>query len=244
MADKKADKAPKAEKAEKVETAEKVEKTEKAEPRPVPRLKVRYNDELVSAMMKEFNYRNVMEVPRIKKISVNIGLGEALQNSKALEAAAGDMAIVTGQKPVITKAKKSIATYKLREGMPIGVMVTLRGAMMWDFLDRLINVVLPRQRDFQGVSTDAFDGRGNYSLGLREQLVFPEINYDKVDKIRGLEVTIVTSAKSDEEARRMEPRKVFVDAQNEIKRVEVVDGFAHHPRPAATPRELSLAGSH
>ena len=125
------------------------------------------------------------------------------QNSKALEAAAGDMAIVTGQKAVITKAKKSIATFKLREGMPIGVETTLRGDRMWDFLDRLINIVLPRQRDFQGVSADAFDGRGNYSLGLREQLVFPEINYDKVDKIRGLEVTIVTTAKSDEEARRM-----------------------------------------
>ena len=171
--------------------------------RPEPRLRVRYREEIVPALVKEFGYRNVMEVPRITKISVNIGLGEAIQNSKALEAAAGDMAIVTGQKAVITKAKNSIANYKLREGMPIGVMTTLRGERMWDFLDRLINIVLPRQRDFQGVSTDAFDGRGNYSLGLREQLVFPEINYDKVDKIRGMEITIVTTAKSDEEARRL-----------------------------------------
>ncbi|MBK8048623.1 MAG: 50S ribosomal protein L5 [Anaerolineales bacterium] len=203
MADKKAEKKVETKVEPKAETPAETKVETKAEPRPVPRLKTRYNEELVVAMMKEFNYRNVMEVPRIKKISVNIGLGEALQNSKALEAAAGDMAIMTGQKAVITKAKKSIATYKLREGMPIGVKVTLRGARMWDFLDRLINVVLPRQRDFQGVSTDAFDGRGNYSLGLREQLVFPEINYDKVDKIRGMEVTIVTSAKSDEEARRL-----------------------------------------
>ena len=173
------------------------------EARPEPRLKIRYRDEIVPALVKEFNYRNVMEVPRISKISVNIGLGEALQNSKALEAAAGDMAIVTGQKAMITKAKQSIANYKLREGMPIGVMTTLRGERMWDFLDRLINIVLPRQRDFQGISADAFDGRGNYSLGLREQLVFPEINYDKVDKIRGMEITIVTTAQTDEEARRL-----------------------------------------
>lgn len=171
--------------------------------RPEPRMRVRYRDEIVPALIKEFGYSNVMQVPRITKISVNIGLGEALQNSKALEAAAGEMAIVTGQKAVITKAKRSIAHFKLREGMPIGVMTTLRGDRMWDFLDRLINIVLPRQRDFQGVSTDAFDGRGNYSLGLREQLVFPEINYDKVDKIRGMEITIVTTARSDEEARRM-----------------------------------------
>ena len=174
-----------------------------SETRPEPRMKVRYREEIVPALVKEFGYRNVMEVPRITKIAVNIGLGEAIQNSKALEAAAGDMAIVTGQKAVITKAKRSVAHFKLREGMPIGVMTTLRGERMWDFLDRLINIVLPRQRDFQGVSTDAFDGRGNYSLGLREQLVFPEINYDKVDKIRGMEITIVTTARSDEEARRL-----------------------------------------
>ena len=174
-----------------------------SETRPEPRMKTRYRDEIVPALVKEFGYRNVMEVPRITKIAINIGLGEAIQNSKALEAAAGDMAIVTGQKAVITKAKRSVAHFKLREGMPIGVMTTLRGERMWDFLDRLINIVLPRQRDFQGVSPDAFDGRGNYSLGLREQLVFPEINYDKVDKIRGMEITIVTTAQSDEEARRM-----------------------------------------
>lgn len=170
---------------------------------PAPRLRERYRGEIVPALMKEFGYDNVMQVPRLEKISVNIGMGEAIQNAKALEAAAGDLTIITGQKPVITKAKRSIAVYKLREGMPIGVMVTLRGNRMWDFLDRMINIVLPRQRDFQGISPDSFDGRGNYSIGLREQLVFPEIDYDKVDKVRGLEVTIVTSAKSDEEARRM-----------------------------------------
>jgi large subunit ribosomal protein L5 len=171
--------------------------------RPTPRLKTRYAEEIAPALMKEFGYKNVMQVPRLVKISVNIGLGEALQNAKAIEAASGDLTIITGQKPVVTKARKSIATFKLREGMPVGVMVTLRGSRMWDFLDRLINVVLPRQRDFQGISPDAFDGRGNYSLGLREQLVFPEIDYDKVDKIRGMEITIVTTAKTDEEARRL-----------------------------------------
>ncbi len=171
--------------------------------RPVPRLKTRYKEEVVPALVKEFSYQSVMQAPRIEKISVNIGMGEALQNSKALEAAAGDLAIVTGQKPVITKARRSIAAFKLREGMSVGVKVTLRGDRMWDFLDRLINIVLPRQRDFQGISPDAFDGRGNYSLGLREQLVFPEINYDKVDKIRGMEITIVTTAASDAEARRL-----------------------------------------
>lgn len=169
----------------------------------VPRMKDRYQSQIVPSLMKEFGYKNVMQVPRIKKISVNIGLGEALQNNKAIEAAVGDLTIMTGQKPVITKARKSIAVFKLREGMPIGVMVTLRGTRMWDFLDRLINVVLPRQRDFQGVSPDSFDGRGNYSIGLREQLVFPEIEYDKIDKVRGMEITIVTSAQSDNEARRM-----------------------------------------
>lgn len=173
------------------------------QPVPPPRLKTRYQEEIVPAMMKEFNYRNVMQVPRVTKIAVNIGLGEALQNSKAIEAATGDLAIITGQKPVVTKARKSIAIYKLREGMPIGAMVTLRGNRMWDFLDRIISIVLPRQRDFQGISPDSFDGRGNYSLGLREQLVFPEIDYDKIDKIRGMEITVVTTANSDEEARRL-----------------------------------------
>lgn len=168
-----------------------------------PRLKVTYRNEIVPTMMKEFGYKNVMQVPKIQKISVNIGLGEALQNAKAVEAATEDLRIITGQKPVVTKARKSIATFKLREGMSIGAMVTLRGGRMWDFLDRLLNIVLPRQRDFQGVSPDSFDGRGNYNIGLREQLVFPEIVYDKVDKVRGLEVTIVSTAASDEEARRL-----------------------------------------
>ena len=172
-------------------------------PAPMPRLKERYQQEVVPALMKEFNYKNVMEAPRFTKIAVNIGLGEALQNSKAIEAATRDLTIITGQKPVVTRARRSIATFKLREGMPIGLKVTLRGNRMWDFLDRLINVVLPRQRDFRGVSPDSFDGRGNYSLGLREQLVFPEIDYDEIDKVRGLEVTIVTTADTDEEARRM-----------------------------------------
>jgi large subunit ribosomal protein L5 len=177
--------------------------SEQTTKRPGPRLKARYKEESVPALVKEFNYRSVMQVPRITKIAVNIGMGEALQNSKAIEAAAGDLAIITGQKPVVTKARNSIAAFKLREGMPVGVKVTLRGDRMWDFLDRLISVVLPRQRDFQGVPSDAFDGRGNYSLGLREQLVFPEINYDKIDKIRGMEITIVTTAGGDEEARRL-----------------------------------------
>lgn len=173
------------------------------QPLPTPRLKARYNEEIVPAMMKEFNYSNVMQVPRLVKIAVNIGLGEALQNNKAIEAATGDLAIVTGQKAVVTKARQSIAVFKLREGQPIGAMVTLRGTRMWDFLDRIISIVLPRQRDFQGVSPDSFDGRGNYSMGLREQLVFPEIDYDKIDKIRGMELTIVTTANTDEEARRL-----------------------------------------
>jgi large subunit ribosomal protein L5 len=173
------------------------------EPRPVPRLKNRYQSEIVPAMMKELGYKNIMQVPRIAKISVNIGLGEALQNSKAIEAATADLAIMTGQKPIVTKAKRSIATFKLRTGMSVGAKVTLRGNRMWDFLDRLISIVLPRQRDFQGISPDSFDGRGNYSIGLREQLVFPEINYDKIDKVRGLEITIVTTAETDEEARRL-----------------------------------------
>lgn len=169
----------------------------------IPRLKTRYQNEIVPAMMKEFNYSNVMQVPRVTKIAVNIGLGESLQNSKAIEAATGDLATITGQKPVVTKARLSIAVFKLREGQPIGTMVTLRGDRMWDFLDRIISIVLPRQRDFQGISPDSFDGRGNYSLGLREQLVFPEIDYDKIDKIRGMELTIVTTANTDEEARRL-----------------------------------------
>jgi large subunit ribosomal protein L5 len=153
--------------------------------------------------MEEFGYRNVMEVPRLQKIVVNVGLGEALQDVKALDAAARDIATITGQKPIITRARKSIASFKLREGNPIGVKVTLRGNRMYDFLDRMCNIALPRRRDFRGVSPDSFDGRGNYSLGFREQLVWPEIDYDSIDKIRGMEVTIVTTAKNDEEARRL-----------------------------------------
>lgn len=170
---------------------------------PAPRLKTQFQEEFVPAMMTEFSYSNIMQVPTIEKIVVNIGLGESLTDSKAVEAATGDLTIVAGQQPVVTKAKKSIANYKLREGMPIGTMVTLRGSRMWFFLDRFINIVLPRQRDFQGISPDSFDGRGNYTLGLREQLVFPELDYDEIDKIRGLEVTIVTTANTDEEARRL-----------------------------------------
>lgn len=168
-----------------------------------PRLKERYRQEVVPLMMERFHYKNVMQVPRIEKIAVNIGLGEALQNPKAIEAASADLATITGQKPVVRRARKSIAGFKLRQGNPIGVSVTLRGDRMWDFLDRLINIALPRQRDFQGVPADSFDGRGNYSLGLREQLVFPEINYDTVDKLRGMGITIVTTAKTDDEGREL-----------------------------------------
>lgn len=168
-----------------------------------PRLKERYKQEIVPALIERFEYSNVMQAPRMTKVSVNIGLGEALQNPKALEAAARDITTITGQKPVIRRARKSIATYKLREGQSIGVSVTLRGERMWAFLDRLINVAMPRQRDFQGVSPDSFDGHGNYSVGLREQLMFPEIDYDTVDKIRGMGITIVTSANTDDEGREL-----------------------------------------
>jgi large subunit ribosomal protein L5 len=158
-----------------------------------------YKEQVVPALQKELGYENIMEVPRLEKIVVNVGLGEALQNAKALDAATQDMSTITGQKPIVTRARKSIASFKVREGNPIGVKTTLRGDRMWDFLDRLCNIALPRQRDFRGISPDSFDGRGNYSLGLREQLIFPEINYDSIDKIRGFEVTIVTTAQTDEE---------------------------------------------
>lgn len=163
----------------------------------------RYQKEVVPALMEEFGYSSSMQVPRIQKIVVNIGVGEALDNAKALDAAVEDVRKITGQQPVITKARQSIANFKLREGRAIGVKVDLRGERMWAFLDRLMNVALPRMRDFSGVSPDSFDGRGNYTLGLREQLYFPEIEYDKIDKVRGLELTIVTSASSDEEGRRL-----------------------------------------
>lgn len=170
---------------------------------PKPRLKARFDEEIASALMGEFGYTNIMQVPRVDKVSVNIGVGEAITDGKAIESASKDLTTITGQKPIVTRARKSIATFKLRAGMPIGVKVTLRGRRMWDFLDRLISIALPAQRDFRGISPDSFDGRGNYSLGLREQLIFPEIDYDEVDKVRGMEVTIVTTAGSDEEGRRL-----------------------------------------
>ncbi|NWF67775.1 MAG: 50S ribosomal protein L5 [Chloroflexi bacterium] len=163
----------------------------------------RYRDQVVPALMQEFAYKNLMQVPRITKIVLNIGVGEAIDNPKSLDAAVEDLRIITGQQPVITRAKKSIATFKLREDKPIGVKVTLRGERMWALLDRLINLALPRIRDFRGVSPYTFDGRGNYTIGLREQLVFPEIQYDKIDKVRGMELSIVTTASTDEEGRRL-----------------------------------------
>jgi large subunit ribosomal protein L5 len=167
------------------------------------RLKEKYRQEVVPALQKEFNYKNPMQVPGVHKVVVNIGMGEVIQNAKAMDAAVADLAAITGQRPVITRAKRSVAAFKLREGMQIGCMVTLRGNNMYLFLDKLLNVALPRLRDFQGVSPEAFDGRGNYTLGLREQLVFPEIDYDKVDKVRGMEVSIVTTARTDEEGREL-----------------------------------------
>lgn len=169
----------------------------------IPRLKQRYLEEVRPALMREFGYRNIMEVPRVWKVVINVGVGEAVTNPKALDYAVQNIATISGQKPLITKARKSIAAFKLRAGRPIGVKVTLRGDRMWAFLDRLFNVALPRIRDFRGVSPDSFDGRGNYTLGLREQLVWPEIDYSQVDKVRGMEITIVTTAKTDAEARRL-----------------------------------------
>jgi large subunit ribosomal protein L5 len=160
-----------------------------------------YNTEVIPALRKAFDFKNIMQVPRVEKVVVNIGVGEALDNPKALEAAVSDLTIITGQKPVMSKARKSIANFKLREGRLIGTKVTLRGDRMWAFLDRLMNTALPRVRDFRGVSANAFDGRGNYTLGLHDQLIFPEIEYDKIDKLRGMEVTIVTTAKNDDQAR-------------------------------------------
>jgi large subunit ribosomal protein L5 len=169
----------------------------------VPRLKEKYLKEIRPVLKERFNYNNVMEIPKLEKVVVNMGLGEAIQNPKALDAAVTDLTAITGQKPVVTRAKKSIAAFKLRTGMPIGVKVTLRGDRMYEFVDKLISVSLPRVRDFKGVSPKAFDGRGNYTLGLREQLIFPEIEYDKIDKLRGLEVGFVTSAQTDEESREL-----------------------------------------
>lgn len=167
------------------------------------RLKELYKKEVVPALMRQFKYKNVMAVPRLEKIVINMGLGEAIQNAKVLDAAVEELAAITGQRPVITRAKKSIAAFRVRKGMPIGAMVTLRGDRMYEFLDRLINIALPRVRDFRGVSTRAFDGRGNFTIGLRDQLIFPEIDIAKVDKARGMNVTITTTAKTDEEAREL-----------------------------------------
>ena len=169
----------------------------------MPSLKDKYKNEVIPALKNEFSFRNVMEVPRVTKVVVNIGMGEALDNAKALDAAVNDLQLVTGQKAMVTKAKKDISNFKLRAGKPIGVKVTLRGERMWSFLDRLMNVALPRVRDFRGIPSKGFDGRGNYTLGLHEQLVFPEIEYDKIDKLRGMEITVVTTARNDEHGRRL-----------------------------------------
>jgi large subunit ribosomal protein L5 len=167
------------------------------------RLKEKYREEIVPELMKEFGYSNVMEAPKLEKIVVNVGVGEAISNSKALESAVSDLTAITGQRPVVTRAKKSIAAFKLRAGMPVGATVTLRGPRMYEFFDRLVAITLPRIRDFRGVSPNSFDGRGNYTLGMQEQIAFPEIDYDKIDKSRGLELSLVTSAKTDEEGRRL-----------------------------------------
>ena len=167
------------------------------------RLKEKYVNETVAKLKEKFSYKNIMQVPKLEKIVINMGLGEAIQNPKAIDAAVGDLSLITGQKPVVTRAKKSIAGFKLREGMPIGVKVTLRGERMFEFTDKLFNIALPRVRDFRGVSGKAFDGRGNYTLGISEQLMFPEIEYDKVDKVRGMDIVFVTSARTDEEAKEL-----------------------------------------
>jgi large subunit ribosomal protein L5 len=169
----------------------------------MPRLKERYQNDVLPALSREFDYPNIMQVPRVEKVVLNIGLGEALTNARALDSASADVMQITGQKPIITRAKKSISNFKVRQGNAIGIKVTMRGNRMYEFLDRLLNAALPRIRDFQGVSANAFDGRGNYSLGIREQLIFPEIEYDKIDRIRGMQVTITTSAKNDEQAKRL-----------------------------------------
>ncbi len=174
-----------------------------AEPIPSPRLFERYKSEIAAKLMKRFGYKNQMQLPRLKKIVVNVGLGEATANPKLIESTVQEVAAITGQKPVVTRARKSIANFKLRQGMPIGVMVTLRRERMWEFFDRLVSISLPRVRDFRGVSSRAFDGAGNYTLGLREQIVFPEINFDKVDKAKGMNITIVTTAETNEEAKEL-----------------------------------------
>jgi large subunit ribosomal protein L5 len=176
-------------------------KREKMADENVPRLRKRYTDQVVGLLMKEFKFQNPMEVPRLEKITVNMGLGEAVQNGKIIESAVEELTAIVGQKPVVTRSRKAIATFKLREGMPIGVMVTLRRERMWEFADRLVSLALPRMRDFKGVSPKGFDGRGNYTLGLREHIIFPEIDYDKIDKIKGMNISFVTTAKTDEHGR-------------------------------------------
>ena len=168
-----------------------------------PRLKAKYNEEIAPALMKKFSYKSVMQIPRLEKITVNVGCGEARDNSKVLDAVVNDLSIITGQKPVITKARKSIANFKLREHMPIGAKVTLRQDKMWEFLDRFFNIALPRVRDFRGIQNGGFDGRGNFAMGIKEQLIFPEIEYDKIDKIRGMDIVFTTTAETDEEAREL-----------------------------------------
>ncbi|MEY8230373.1 50S ribosomal protein L5 [Oscillospiraceae bacterium 50-16] len=174
-----------------------------AEEKKVPNLKAKYQQEVAPALMQKFGYKSPMQIPRLEKIVVNVGCSEARENPKVLDAVVNDLTTITGQKAIITKAKKSVANFKLREGMPIGAKVTLRGDKMWEFLDRLFNVALPRVRDFRGISADAFDGRGNYALGVKEQLIFPEIEYDKIDKIRGMDIVVCTTAQTDEEAREL-----------------------------------------
>lgn len=169
----------------------------------MPRLKDKFRDEVVKSMMERFGYKNPMQVPRLEKVVINMGVGEAIQNSKAIDAAVNDLMIIAGQRPVVTKAKKSIAAFKLRAGMNVGCKVTLRGDRMYEFVDRLFNIALPRVRDFRGISPKSFDGRGNYSMGVREQLIFPEIDYDKIDKVRGMDIIFVTTARTDEEAREL-----------------------------------------
>ncbi len=198
-------KPPKAEKKGAAAQADSGKSAEPAEPEvvPEPRMREKYNQKVVAHLMKRFAYKNPMQVPRLQKIILNIGLGDAVQNPKLLDAAVDEMAAISGQKPVITRARKSIASFKLREGMPIGVTVTLRRERMWEFLDRLVSVSLPRVRDFRGISPKAFDGAGNYTLGIKEQIVFPEVNFDKVDHVHGMNITFVTSAKTNEEAKEM-----------------------------------------
>ncbi len=199
----KAEAAPKAEVTPKAEKAEKAPKAPKGQVDYTPRLKADYNERIVPAMTERFGYKNRMEVPRLEKIVINMGVGEATQDKKRVETAAVEMQAISGQKPVITKAKKSIAQFKLREGMPIGCKVTLRRERMYEFLDRLVTIALPRVRDFRGLNAKSFDGRGNYAMGLKEQIIFPEINYDQIDKVRGMDVIITTTAKTDEEAREL-----------------------------------------